>query len=188
MTSHCNYQWLRCLITGDEKWVLDINYKHRHPWLSAGETDTATPKSDRRRNESDAERLVGSQWYYSLENSFKWLHHACRSLLSTTESITENLKEKQDRIYYLHGNARLHVAKSTGEKLLKLGRIPVAHPPYSADLSPPDFHLFRCLCNHLREKKSNDENDVKIDLINFFGQKSKDLYEGGFLSLPECWR
>ena len=45
MTSHRNYQWLRNLICGDEKWVLYINYKHRRQWLSAGETGTATLKS-----------------------------------------------------------------------------------------------------------------------------------------------
>jgi hypothetical protein len=26
MTSHRNYQWLHNLITGDEKWVLYVNY------------------------------------------------------------------------------------------------------------------------------------------------------------------
>ena len=104
------------------------------------------------------------------------------------DPVTEKLKGKQDRIYYLHDNARPHVAKSSGEKLLKLEWIPVAHPPYSPDLSPPDSHLFRSLSNHLREKKFNDENDVKIDLINFFVEKSKDFYEGGILSLPERWR
>ena len=45
MTSHRNYQWLRNLISGNEKWVLYINYKHRRQWLSAGETGTATLKS-----------------------------------------------------------------------------------------------------------------------------------------------
>ena len=102
--------------------------------------------------------------------------------------VTEKLKGKQDRISYLHNKARAHVANSIREKLLNLGWIPVAPPPYSVDLSPPDFHLFGCLCNHLREKKFNDENDVKIDFINLFVEKSKDLYEGGILSLAERWR
>ena len=102
--------------------------------------------------------------------------------------VTEKLKEKQDRIYYLNDKVRSHVAKSTREKFLNLGWIPVAHSPYSGDLSPLKFDLFRCLCNHLREKKFNDENDVKIDLINYFGEKSKDLYELGILFLPERWR
>ena len=33
---------------------------------------------------SDAERLVETQRYYSLGNSFEWLHHDRRSLLSAT--------------------------------------------------------------------------------------------------------
>jgi hypothetical protein len=40
----------------------------------------------------------------------------------------------------------------------------------------------------LREKKFDDENDVKMELVNFFGQKSQDFYERGILSLPEHWR
>ena len=104
------------------------------------------------------------------------------------DRVTEKLNVKQDRIYYLHDSARLHVAKSTREKLLKFGWIPVAHPSYSPDLAPPDSHLFRCLSKHLREKRFNDENDVKIDLINFFGEKSNGFYERGILSLSERWR
>ena len=104
------------------------------------------------------------------------------------DRVTGKFKGKQDRIYYLHDNARLHIAKSTREKLLKLEWIPVAHPPYSSDLSPTDSHLFCCPSKHLREKKFNDENNVKIDLINFFVEKSKDFYEGGILSLSERWQ
>ena len=104
------------------------------------------------------------------------------------DRITEKLKGKQDRIYYLHDNTRSHVAKSTDEKFLNLGWIPVAHSPYSGELSPPDSDLFGCLFNHLHEKKFNDENDLKIDLINFLVEKSKDFYELGILSLSERWR
>ncbi|CAF3165514.1 unnamed protein product [Rotaria socialis] len=46
MTSHRNYQWLRNLIIGDEKWVLYINYTHRRQWLSSGQTGVATSKAD----------------------------------------------------------------------------------------------------------------------------------------------
>jgi hypothetical protein len=74
---------------------------------------------------------------------------------------------------------------STREKLLKLGWITVPHPSYSPDLASMNYHLFRSLSNHLREKRFDDENDVKIDLINFFGKKSQDFYERGILFLPE---
>jgi hypothetical protein len=40
----------------------------------------------------------------------------------------------------------------------------------------------------LREKKFDDENDLKMDPVSFSGQKSQDFYEHGILSLPERWR
>ena len=99
------------------------------------------------------------------------------------DQFAEKFREGQDRIYYLHDNARSHVAKATGEKLLKLGWIIVPYPPYSFNLTPTDYHLFYSLSNHLREEKFDDENEVNINLINFFGLKSKDFYEGGILFL-----
>ena len=57
ITSHNNYQWLRNLITDDEKCLFYINYKHRYQSLNAGETVTTTSKSDRHPNESDAESI-----------------------------------------------------------------------------------------------------------------------------------
>jgi hypothetical protein len=33
MTSHRNYQWLRNLITGGEKWVLYVNHTRKRQWL-----------------------------------------------------------------------------------------------------------------------------------------------------------
>ena len=86
MISHRNYQWLRILITGDEKWVLYIKCTHRRQWLNAGEMVAATPKTDPHPNKSDAEGLVGSQWHHSLKNSFKWFHYDRRSLLPATGS------------------------------------------------------------------------------------------------------
>ena len=125
-------------------------------------TDVATPKTD-----PHPKKLMSSVWW------------------GVNGMVAKKLKGKQDRIYSLHDNARPHVAKSTREKLLKLGWITVPHPPYSPDLAPTDYHLFRSLSNHLREKKFDDENDIKRELINFFNKKSKGFYERGTLSLPE---
>jgi histone-lysine N-methyltransferase SETMAR len=52
-------------------------------------------------------------------------------------------------------------------------------------LAPTDYHLYRSLSNYLREKKFDEENDLKIDLVSFFGQKSQGFYKGGILSLPD---
>ena len=44
------------------------------------------------------------------------------------------------------------------------------------------FILFS-LSDHRREKKFDDENDLKTDLVKLVG-----FYERGILSLPERWR
>ena len=73
------------------------------------------------------------------------------------DRVAQKLKAKKDRFYFLHDNARSHVAKSTRKKLFELGWITIPHPPYSPDLTPTDCHLFRSLPSHLREKKFADE-------------------------------
>ena len=102
--------------------------------------------------------------------------------------VAAKLKGKQDRIYFLHDNARPHVAKSTGQKLLSLEWITIPHPPYSPDLAPTDYHLCRSLSNYLMEKKFSDESQIKMDLLNFFDQKTQDFHESGIVSLPERWQ
>jgi histone-lysine N-methyltransferase SETMAR len=132
--------------------------------------------------------MVGSQRDYSLGTPSKWLHITADLYCQQLDRLAEKLKGRQDRIYFLHDNARPHVAKSTRQKLMELGWVTVPHPHYSPDLTPTDYHLFGSLSNHLREKKFDDGNDLKMDLLNFFGQKSQDFYECGILSLPERWQ
>ena len=40
------------------------------------------------------------------------------------------------------------------------------HPPYSPDLVPSNFHLFRSLSNALRGVSFNNKEEVKICLMN----------------------
>ena len=104
------------------------------------------------------------------------------------DRVAQKLKGKHDRIYFLHDNARSRVAKSTREKLLELGWVTILHPAYSPDLALTDYHLFRSLSNHLREKKFDDESSLKMDLVDCFSQKSPDFCKRGIFTLPERWR
>ena len=188
MTSHRNYQWLHNLVTSDEKWVLYIKYGYHRQWLSPGQTGVVTPKPD-----LHPKKVMLSVWL-GVRGIIHWeiLPDGCTITADLycqqLNRVAAKLKGKQDRIYFLHDNARPHVAKSTHQKLLSLGWITIPHPPYSPDLARTDYHLYRSLSNYLREKKFNDESQIKMDLLNFFDQKTQDFYESGILSLPERWQ
>ena len=57
------------------------------------------------------------------------------------------------RITFHQDNARPYVSLMTRQKLLELGWEVLIHPPYSPDIAPSDFHLFRSLPNSLNGKK-----------------------------------
>ena len=84
------------------------------------------------------------------------------------DRVAAKLQGKQDKVYFLHDNARPHVAKSTRDKLLKLGWITIPHPPYSPDLAPTDYRLYHSLLDYLCEKRFDDENGLKMKLVKFF--------------------
>ena len=62
------------------------------------------------------------------------------------------------------------------------------HPPYSSDLAPSDYHLFRSLQNHLNGKTFDSNEAVKNELIQFFAAKNKTFYESGIMKLTERWQ
>ena len=61
----------------------------------------------------------------------------------------------------LHDNARLHTADYTVETLQKLKFEVLAHPPYSPDLAPSDYHLFGPLKKALRGRRFTSDQELK---------------------------
>ena len=80
-------------------------------------------------------------------------------------------------IIFHQDNARLHVSLMTRQKLLQLGWEVLIHPPYSPDVAPSDFHLFRSLQISLNGKNFNSLEDCKRHLEQFFAQKDKIFQE-----------
>uniref|UniRef100_A0A0N5BRP8 DDE_3 domain-containing protein n=1 Tax=Strongyloides papillosus TaxID=174720 RepID=A0A0N5BRP8_STREA len=76
------------------------------------------------------------------------------------------LVNKRDPIL-LHDDAKPHVSKTTMQKLKELECETLAHPPYSPDLSPTDYHLFKELELYLRQKKFAKFDDLKNDVLEF---------------------
>ncbi|EZA62088.1 Histone-lysine N-methyltransferase SETMAR, partial [Ooceraea biroi] len=91
-------------------------------------------------------------------------------------------------VVFHHDNAKPHTALVTKKKLKCFGWEVMQHPPYSPDLAPSDYRLFRSLQNNLDGHRFNSVDDIQTYLKDFFAQKSRDFYKRGIMSLPERWQ
>ena len=60
-----------------------------------------------------------------------------------------------------------HTGKIVKDLLKKFGRKVLKHPPYSLDLSPSDYHLFRSLSRKLLDKKNSNTRRKSKFFQNF---------------------
>ncbi|GFU20099.1 histone-lysine N-methyltransferase SETMAR [Trichonephila clavipes] len=69
---------------------------------------------------------------------------------------------------FYQDNAKSHTSVVTRQKLWKLGREVLIHPPYSPDLAPRDYYLFLAFQNSLSDKKLGSSEDWENRLREFF--------------------
>uniref|UniRef100_A0A8R1E3B1 Histone-lysine N-methyltransferase SETMAR n=1 Tax=Caenorhabditis japonica TaxID=281687 RepID=A0A8R1E3B1_CAEJA len=69
--------------------------------------------------------------------------------------VSVNAGLDMSKTKFLRVNARPHVAKVTQQKIDELGWEVLPYPPYSPDLAPSDFRIFRSMQNYLAEKQFN---------------------------------
>ena len=110
----------------------------------------------------------------------------CSQLDRLHEALQEKRPEK-DKILLLHDNASPHTAKVTRKKLQQLGWSVLPHPAYSPDLSPSDYYLFLHLSTFLKEKRYNNDEQLILDIDNFFSSHSSQFYLGEIFQLPQRW-
>ena len=183
--------WLDSVVTGDEKWVLYVNYRRRRQWVNADALPEPEPKGDLHPRKVmlciwwDVQGVI----YFELlppDTSITAAYY-CDQLQKLADKL-RTVRPGHRRVRFLHDNARPHVAKITRQKLLDLGWEVLPHPPYSPDLAPSDYHLFRALDNHLRQKRFNDDTEIKNWLTDFFDSQPAQFYKDGIRSLPDRWQ
>ena len=68
-----------------------------------------------------------------------------------------------------------------------LGWEVLPHPPYSPDLAPSDFHLFRSLEHFISGKRFINVHEVEAELNSFISSKDVNFFERGIKKLPSRW-
>lgn len=91
-------------------------------------------------------------------------------------------------IMFHHDNAGPHVAKKTAQKLAEFGREILPHPPYSPDIAPLDYHLFRSLQNFLDGNEYTNFEGFQMAVEDYLASKSEDFFYRGLDKLPEHWQ
>lgn len=185
--------FLRRTITGDEKWVIFDNPKRKRSWTKVNEPPLTIPKA-----ELHPKKVMLCIWwdwkgviYYELLpqgqtlNSIKYCSQLDR-LKAAIHEKRPSLANRNDVIFH-QDNARPHVSLMTQQKIAELGWEQLSHPPYSPDLAPSDFHLFRSLQNFLAGKKLTSLEHCKTVLDEYIGNKDAKFWEEGFIKLPERW-
>lgn len=183
--------WLDSVVTGDEKWCLYVNERRRRAWVKPDEQPPPLPKPG-----LHPRKIMLCVWWNSRgvihfellpPNQTINAEYYCHQLERLADKLG-NLRPPHRQVRFLHDNARPHVARQTRQKLLELQWEVLLHPPYSPDIAPSDYHLFRSLDNAIQGQQFADEVELNEWLANFFASKPREFYRDGIYGLPERWQ
>lgn len=186
--------FLHRIVTGDEKWIHYDNPKRRKSWVKPGEPSTSVAKP----NIHGSKLLLCIWWdqrgviYYELVKPNETItgDRYRLQLMRLSHALKEKrseYSERHEKVILLHDNARPHVAKPVKKYLETLKWDILPHPPYSPDIAPSDYHLFRSMAHSLYEQKFTSYEDCKKWVDSWIASKDEQFFRRGIRSLPERW-
>jgi len=84
--------------------------------------------------------------------------------------------ERHDKVILQHDNTRLHVAKVVKTYLETLKWEVLSHPPYSPDVAPSDYHLFRSMAHSLADQHFRSYEEVKNWIDSWIASKDDQIF------------
>ena len=190
LARHNRSPFLQFILTGDESWVYYENPTQKKFWLSP---NTSVP-NQAKRNLHAKKALLCVWWdqrgivHYELLPEGQTVNADRYSAqLRRVNAAIQQKRARRDRIILLHDNAKPHVAKTTRRIIEEFGWEVLAHPPYSPDLAPSDYHLFLSLKDNLRDVTFKSLEDAEKWVKEFFESKQDSFYYRGIQKLPERW-
>ena len=87
----------------------------------------------------------------------------------------------------LHDSARPHVSQITVRKLNELSVEVLPHPPYSPDLSPTDYNLFKHFDNFFTGRTFANQDQAKTAFVDFIESRAPNFYADGINRFVLHW-
>jgi transposase len=97
-------------------------------------------------------------------------------------------KKKFKTPIILHDNAKPHKSNLIKEFLFDKKIRTWNHPPYSPDISPPDFNCFGQLKRKLKQNTYDDWHELEIELGRVICELNTKGFMKGIQKLPERWK
>lgn len=191
LTLSRRFDWLDSIVTGDEKWVYYENHHRKAQWTDVGEPAEDVPKPN-----IHMKKVMLCVWWSSIGIAHWELLPEGATItadvytkqLQTLKKKLQTAAWKDKHIYFQHDNARPHVAKKVKSELATYGWTVLPHPPYSPDIAPSDYHLFKHLTAHLEGRDFKTRGAVEAGLKQFFNSRSSDFYSHGIHKLRDKWQ
>nr|QXJ78550.1 putative DD34D transposase [Kaburagia rhusicola] len=186
--------FLHRIVTGDEKWVHYDNPKRRKSWGKPGHASTSTAKP----NIHGAKVMLCIWWdqlgviYYELLKPSETItgDRYRTQLMRLSRALKEKrpqYEETHDKVILQQDNARPHVAKVVKKYLETLNWEILPHPPYSPDVTPSDYHLFRSMAHGLANEHFSSYEEVKNWIDTWIDSKDEKFFRHGIRMLPDSW-
>ena len=86
-----------------------------------------------------------------------------------------------------HDNAPAHTSHVAMATIHDCGFELLSHPPYSPDLAPSDFHLFRHLKESLRGRAFKEDEDVTVAVNEWIEERDQNFFLETIKTLEERW-
>ncbi|KAG5314668.1 MOS1T transposase, partial [Pseudoatta argentina] len=110
------------------------------------------------------------------------------SLSTSIDAFDSSLKRKRhDKVILLHDNARPHVVKRVKTYLETLKWEVLPHPPYSPDIAPSNFHLFRSITHGLADRRFHSYEEAQKWIDSWIASTDMSFFRRGIHVLPERW-
>ena len=156
------------MLRDDEKWIHYDNPKRKKSYVKPGQPAKSTAKP----NIHGAKVMLCIWWdqkgvlYYELLKPGKTINgeHYRTQLIRLKRAIAEKRTKyatRHEAIIFHYDNARPHFAIPVKNYLQNSGWEVLPHPPYSPDLAPSDYHLFRSVQNALTEIRFTSEQGIQ---------------------------